>query len=323
MILLTGGAGYIGSVVIRDLIKNHDIRVVDLLFYGDDSLKKFRNSIDIINSDIRKIEKDILEDVDVIIHLAAVADRRTAKINPELTEQINIYGTKRIIKICKEQGIRKFIFSSTCSVYECESKSKVLNFDENITVSPKSIYARSKYQAENEILEAKDKNFQPVILRQGTVYGFSPRMRYDIFFNRMVKDAFKDGIISIEGENIWRPIIEIRDLSRIIQRIVNLYPTNLSNPIINVATNNIKIKQLANTVKTTFQRKLNSKIKLMLKTNLSKKYWSYAVSTRKLENLLKFNQKYYIEDGIQYLLNNILEGNCSDFENPNYYNYKD
>lgn len=189
-ILLTGGAGYIGAVVLKKLLeRSHKVRVFDNFLFGRKPIKPFINRIEIVNKDIRKINKSDVEGCDAVIHLAGLSNDPMADFDPALNSQVNTEGTIKLARICKEIGIRKFTFSSSASIYNRGILKRTRVQYENGIVKPKAAYSVSKYKAEKAILAMADRNFAPVVFRQGTVYGFSPRMRFDLVVNAMTKTA--------------------------------------------------------------------------------------------------------------------------------------
>ena len=225
-ILVTGGAGYIGCVLVEELLKKcYDVRVLDTFYFGKDPLnnlsegfENIEDRVDILQKDIRHTTKKDLDGISCVVHLAGFSNDPTAEYRPDLNNSINIDGTEIIAKICREKGIKKLTYASSASIYDqgMEFLGKEELLDESSKVNPKAAYSVSKYAGEQILLElAGKKKFSPVILRQGTVYGFSHRMRYDLVVNTFVKNAFKKGIITLDnGGEMYRPIVNVRDVAR-------------------------------------------------------------------------------------------------------------
>src|SRR5882672_10642834 len=176
--MATGGAGYVGCRLVPALVEmGADVHVVDKLVFGEQGLEGLRDGIELLRSDIRTLDVDDLKGIDVVVHLAGLSNDPTAEFNPAANKAINLDATVRLAHLAKEAGVRRFIFASSCSVYYTEVPDDSLR-DETDRVEPKAPYSWSKRQAEMRVLELASPDFCPVILRKGTVFGYSPRMRF-------------------------------------------------------------------------------------------------------------------------------------------------
>src|SRR5947199_12090 len=177
MILVTGGAGYIGCVAVRQLLdKGEAVRVFDKLYFGDEGLAEVADKIDLVQGDLRTLDGAVLDGCNAVIHLAGLSNDPTAEFNPRANADINTRGTEVLADACKRRGVKRFIFASTCSIYDLGFYAPDFLRDEDSEVRPRAAYAVSNYDAERILLKMADENFCPVILRQGTVYGWSPRI---------------------------------------------------------------------------------------------------------------------------------------------------
>ena len=221
-IIVTGGAGYIGSVVCKDLINSSfKVTCVDNLSFGKQSIKNLLN-----NDNFELIEADInsKSDVDLIlgskkffglIHLAAIVGDPACKLYKKLALETNWEASKYIYDCSKKNQVEKFIFASTCSNYgKMDKETNML--DENGVLAPVSLYAELKVKFEKYILEDnnKNENFVPTLLRFATVYGLSPRMRFDLTINQFSKELALEKELLVYGENFWRPYCHVSDFSR-------------------------------------------------------------------------------------------------------------
>jgi len=299
-VLVTGGAGYIGSVLARKLVlSKYNVKILDSLIFGQDGISELvsNNSVNLFVGDIRNKEiiPDILKEVDCVIHLAAiVGDPLCSKI-PMATKQINELATKHIIDSCKKSGVRRFIFASTCSNYG----SSLGTVNEDTPLESLSLYSETKIKSESYILDSKEENFEPCVLRFATAYGISPRMRFDLLVQEFIRDALIDKKISIFGPNHWRPLVHVDDIaSACITAIEN--SSNISGEVYNVGDNeqNYTKKNLAELV----QKYIPSTIEIIeSKQDLR----NYRVSFDKIRNKLNFKVSKTVEDGISEILNQI------------------
>lgn len=249
-VLVTGGAGYIGSVLVPELLKKgYRVKILDNLIFTD----RFLNgtTAEIFKNDVREINDSILKNVDAIIHLAGFSTEPTAQYDPRLTDYVNHIATESLALAAKKNGIERFIYASTASVYfTFNTPLEPPLYKENDQVNPISSYSITKRCSEQALLEMTDGAFQPTIFRKGTVYGFSPRMRYDLVFNSLTKDAYTKGLLTVDaGGEIWRPMIDIKDLVNIYTQCLELPVSKVGGKIFNVSDENWKIGDLALLIK--------------------------------------------------------------------------
>ena len=314
-ILVTGGAGYIGSVLTNKLVSsNYNVKILDSLIFGQDGISELilNNSVNLFVGDIRNKEiiSDVLTEVDCVIHLAAiVGDPLCSKI-PKAARQINELASKHIIDSCKKSGVQRLIFASTCSNYG----SSLGTVNEDTPLESLSLYSETKVKSESYILDSEEENFEPCILRFATAYGISPRMRFDLLVQEFIRDALIDKKISIFGPNHWRPLVHVDDIAyACISAIEN--SSNISGEVYNVGDNeqNYTKKNLAHLVQKHIP---SSTIEI---TESKKDLRSYKVSFDKIRNKLNFKISKTVEDGISEILNqindNILDPQNSQFSN--------
>ena len=303
-ILVIGGAGYIGSVLTQKLVlSKYNVKVLDSLIFGRDGISDLvsNNSVNLFVGDIRnkKIISDVLKEVDCVVHLAAiVGDPLCSKI-PKAARQINELATKHIIDSCKKSGVQRFIFASTCSNYG----SALGTVNEDTPLESLSLYSETKVRSESYILDSKEENFEPCVLRFATAYGVSPRMRFDLLVQEFIRDALIDKKISIFGPNHWRPLVHVDDIaSACITAIEN--SSNISGEVYNVGDNkqNYTKKGLAELV----QKHIPSSTIEITETKQDLR--SYKVSFDKIRNNLNFRVLRTVEDGILEILNQINNG---------------
>lgn len=291
MILVTGGAGYIGPIVIKELLDHgYAVRVLDTLYFGELGLAPMRDRIDLVQGDIRNLPTGIFDNIEAVIHLAGLSNDPMAEFNPKLNYDINTEGTKLLAEACKEHGVKRFSFASTCSIYDTYDSGledlEIMQYEES-SVSPKAAYAKSNYDAERILLEMYDKDFSPVILRQGTVYGWSPRMRFDLVVNTMVRDAHVHKVMNVHrGGTMWRPLASIADIAKAHFLAVAAPDDKVAGQIFNVVHDNFRILDLAHIIRHNIPA--FSDIDIKVSYDMSKRVRSYRVSGQKICGVLGF-----------------------------------
>lgn len=323
-ILVIGGAGYVGSVLVQELLElGYAVKILDRFYYGSQGLKDVMDRVEVEIGDMREMKPDLLKDVDAVINLGGLSNDPTAEYNPRANYEMNTIATEKSAKLCKEMGVRRYIFASTCSIYDigAGNEEKDIIMDENSKVNPKAAYSRSKYDAEQILLSMADENFCPVILRKGTIYGFSPRMRYDLVVNTFVKDAISKGYITIFfGGEMWRPLIEVRDVAKAYIKCLQVDEDKIRGQVINISYRNFRISELALRVK----ESLNE---IGIKTEIKVDYRykgvrSYRVSTEKMEKILNLKPTISVEESVKDMVEKIKSYGYTDFDNPIYYNIR-
>ena len=317
--MVTGGCGYIGSVLVPMLLeRGYEVRVFDKLYYGEDSLTNVRDKIELIPGDVRNLNPSILEGIDSVIHLGSLSNDPTADISPVATRSINYTGTINLAETCKKFGIRRFTFASTCSVYGFHRDTLA---DETLPTEPQSAYAKSKIDAEIELLKMADTRFCPVILRQATVFGFSPRMRWDIVVNAFVMQAFNTGILDVwYGGQAWRPIVHIKDTAEAHIRCIEAEPDVVRGEIFNLVCENYLIIELARQVgKALAEIGISVKIDVNYDEVDSR---SYMIDGEKITKILGFTPSVSLMDGVKEIAEVLRNGQYRDFDHPIYYNVR-
>ena len=315
-ILITGGAGYVGSVLVRKLVSlGYDVKVIDSLVFGNDGISSLINEkkIEFFNLDIRETEKisSIIQNIDCVIHLAAIVGEPLCKKIPDAAKQINEFATKNLVNICKNNNVKRFIFASTCSNYG--SSQNVVN--ESSPVMPLSLYSECKVNSEKFILDQNNDIFETCVLRFATAHGLSPRMRFDLLVQEFMRDAIVDKKISIFGADFWRPLVHVEDMADACISAIDASSQLISGQIYNVGNdkeNYTKIK-LAEIIKEFIP---DVEIEII---KSKKDPRNYKVSFEKIENSLNFESKYTVRDSVIEILNDIQSGKIdprdSEFSN--------
>ncbi len=245
-VLVAGGAGYVGTILIPRLLdQGYNVTCLDKLFFGEESIESFKDRINLIKEDIRTFDPSVLNDIDVCINLVAVSQPdQTESIDPKLYYEINHRGCVRLANLSKKKGIKRYIFTSTCSVYGFQEQM----ISEESKTNPLEAYVKSKVLAEKDTLALADDNFNVTILRPGTMYGFSPKMRFDLVVNGMTwaLQEYKKISVMRDGKQ-WRPNVHVQDVARFICTIMETEEEKIQKEIFNVGANeqNYQIRPLA------------------------------------------------------------------------------
>jgi nucleoside-diphosphate-sugar epimerase len=319
MILVTGGAGYIGCIAVRQLLeKGEAVRVFDKLYFGDRGLADVADKIDLVQGDLRTFDSAVLDGCNAVLHLAGLSNDPTAEFNPKANQEINTVGTEVLAKACKARGVSRFIFASTCSIYDLGFYAPDFLRDEDSDVKPRAAYAVSNYDAERLLLDMADSRFCPVLLRQGTVYGWSPRMRYDLVVNTFMRDAIAKGTLTVHaGGEMWRPLVDVTDLARVYIACVEAPDDKVHGKIFNVVGKNYRILELAHWVREAF--KPIKKIEIEVDYS-SYKTRSYRVSGQRIETVLGVKPMVGVKEAVEHMIRMTEEHNQLDLYNPRYYN---
>jgi len=307
-ILAVGGAGYIGSVLIPMLLdRGYVVDVVDLLWFGN----KLPEEVKIVQKDLFDLKKDDLVDYDQVIFLAGLSNDPMAEFSPSKNFIFNGAAPAYLAYIAKLAGVKRYIYAGSCSVYGYTVEEL---YDEDSPAICNYPYGISKLQGEKGVFQMCDDNFSVIGFRQGTVCGYSPRMRLDLVVNTMFKCAIQDGEIVVNNPAIWRPILDIRDAATAYIRAIEA--NEGISGIFNIASGNYTVGELGDIVRNEVRRLLNIEAKLTIKH--IKDYRNYKVSIEKARNMLSFKPRHNVESTVQHLVENVNKFNA--FDNIEYYN---
>lgn len=310
-VLVTGNLGYIGSVLTNYLIKK-DFEVIGLDngFFKDYAYVPRTKVSKQIIKDIRTVEIDDIKGINGIVHLAAISNDPLGELNPQITYDVNHKASIKLAKLAKDVGIERFIFSSSCSVYGSYQGGDFLS--EKSELGPITAYAKSKVMTEKDLSKLADKSFCPVILRNATVYGVSPRMRYDLVVNNMTGHLYTKGYIEMNSNGMpWRPNIHVLDVCTAFYKCLIAPIDEIHYQIFNVGMNseNYRVKEIADIIASV---KKGSEVKCL---NLNPKdARSYRVDFTKINDILKFQPKYKVKDGAKEVYQSLEQKKLSEFE---------
>ena len=307
-ILVTGGAGYVGTVLSKALVEDgYYVRVLDNFMFGD-HLNGIVN-LEKIKGDIRDKEviHNSLKDIDYVIHLAAISNDPCSELDHKITKQINYDASKYLIDKSKEMGVTRFIYASSSSVYGIKKESEVT---EDLNLEPITLYSELKGKVEEYLFTKDTDEFIVAAVRSATVCGYSPRMRLDTILNIFINCAYNEGEIFIEGGDQKRPLIHIKDIVRFYSELLEYDSSKINGEVFNVSYDNYKIKIVAELVKNLTGCKINYK-------DITDPR-SYSLSTKKVKSTLKFQPNYTIEDAAKELLQCFKEGKIDRNDIRNY-----
>src|SRR5215469_15896637 len=248
-ILVTGGAGYIGCCLVPTLLDaGYRVKVFDVMFYGDDGLNGLRNRVEVVEGDIRSIPPGLLDGASPVINLAGLSTEPAAEYRPEANQEINFKAAVELAALAKNKGVSRFIQASSGSIYDVGAghPEKDILHTEDSPVEPFRIYSITKREAEKKILAMADHHYTPVVLRKGSVYGYSPRMRFDLVVNAFVLNALQTGCLILHnGGEMWRPLLSVKDAAAGYKLMLEVPAEKVKGQIFNVTNGNYRISELA------------------------------------------------------------------------------
>ncbi|TKB95023.1 MAG: SDR family oxidoreductase, partial [Mesorhizobium sp.] len=245
-VLVTGHNGYLGSVMVPVLqAAGYEVVGLDMGYFRACTLGTDNTSVPEITKDLRAIESPDLQGFDAVIHLAALSNDPIGNLNADWTRQINADGTVRLATMAKAAGVRRFLFSSSCIMYGMSEAAVV---DETAPLAPQTEYARSKAVAEEALRALADDRFSPVYCRNGTVYGLSPRMRFDTVLNNFMGSAFTTGRVEVHSDGTpWRPVVHVQDVARYFKLMLEAPLQDIHNEAFNMGVEslNLQVSEIA------------------------------------------------------------------------------
>ncbi len=318
-ILVIGGAGYIGSSLIEQLLnKGYKVRLLDLFLFGEEPISNVINhqDLEIVKGDFRKIDDLVvaISDCYAVVHLGGIVGDPACSVDERLTKEVNLTASKTIGMIAKSAGVEKFIFASSCSVYGAQDSI----LDEDSDTNPLSLYAKTKIASERVLKDLSDASFKPIFLRFGTVFGFSGRTRFDLVVNLLAAHAFYNKKMTVFGKDQIRPFVHVNDAARSILCALESDMNIGQDLVFNIGCDelNVTLYQLAQMIQKRIQ---DSEIKIESGGDDAR---NYHVSFKKAEKYLNFNAKWTLNEGINQVINKLENGEIEDYSSSNHSNVK-
>ena len=318
-ILVTGGAGYVGAVLVPKLLDNgYSVKVIDLYIYGDNILNAVKNNPNLreVKGDIR--DKKLLEGeipgTDAVIHLACISNDPSYELDPALGKSINYDAFIQLVDTAKKNDAKRFIYASSSSVYGIKKEQEVT---EDLPLEPLTEYSLYKAKCEEVLLKEATDEFVVTVIRPATICGYSPRMRLDLTVNILTNNAVNKGGITVFGGDQMRPNIHIEDMADLYVMLLELPKEKIQNQIFNAGYENYRVKEIAKMVQSVIGKQVS------IKTIPTDDNRSYRVSSKKIQNQLGFSPKHTIEEAIMDLKKAFEGGNIPNpLEDIKYYNIK-
>ncbi len=318
-VLVIGGAGYIGSALLPELLeRGHHVRVLDLLLFGKSPIEKMvgHPRLELVHGDFRHVQSvvEAMRDIDTVVHLGAIVGDPACNLDEDLTIDVNLSATRVLAQLAQSANVDRFLFASTCSVYgACD---EVL--DERSEVRPVALYGHTKLAAENVLLDLADERFLPTILRFATIYGLSGRTRFDLVVNLMTAQAKLDNEITVFGGEQWRPFVHVKDAAHAVALVLDAPKELVGNQIFNVGSDdqNHTILQIAEMV---HEQVVGSELKV---SNEEVDARNYRISFAKINQILGFTPSWTVRQGIQQVIEAIASGEVADYRDPQHSNVR-
>ncbi|MDA0748321.1 MAG: NAD(P)-dependent oxidoreductase [bacterium] len=320
-VLITGGAGYVGSSLTSILLEAGDeVRTVDNLSHGGRALFGFWShpNFEFVRGDVRDTDflQGVVEGCDAVVHLAAIVGDPACARDPDLARSVNLEASLALLNISRKAGVGRFVFASTCSNYG-RMADPTQAVSETSELRPISLYAETKVAVEQAILEGETSaDFCPTVLRFSTVYGASARMRFDLTVNEFTAEMLLKKKLVVYGEQFWRPYVHVRDAARGIQTVLGADRKKVAGEVFNVGDNreNYRKQDLVDLLKA---RIPEAEVEYVHKEEDPR---DYRVCFDKIKRVLDYRITRRVEDGIEEVMSLIQQGVITDLEDSSYRN---
>jgi len=322
-VVVTGGAGYVGAVLVPKLLdQGYRVRVIDLFLFGHDVLPSSHSRLERIEGDIRDqvVLKKVMRGAEAVVHLACISNDPSFELDPELSRSINFECFEPLVIIAKEAGVRRFIYASTSSVYGVSDAPDVT---EEHPLVPLTDYNKYKGMCEPLLLKYQSPEFTTVVIRPATICGYSPRLRLDLSVNILTNHAVNNRKIIVFGGSQKRPNIHVEDIAELYVELLSMPSEKIAGEIFNAAYQNFTIAELAQMVQAVVSRELPELQPIALETSPSNDLRSYHVSSQKIKRVLGWTPRRSLEDAVVDLCRAFRAGRIpNSMTDSRYYNVK-
>ncbi len=319
-VLVIGGAGYVGSVLVRKLLdRGYGVTVMDALMYGDHGIRDLHGHprFEVVEGDLRSVESVVRATLgaDAVVHLGALVGDPACALDEKLTMEINLGATRTVVEVARGLAVKRLVFASTCGVYGADDGL----LSEESPLNPVSLYSRTKMESERVVLAMSGPEFLPVVLRFGTFYGASPRPRFDLVVNLLVARAVAEGEITIFGGDQWRPFVHVDDGAEAIIRCLDAPPDLVRGRVFNVGSDdqNHTLGQIANHI-----AELVPGVRVLYEGGRGAAEANYRVSFARIRTQLGFVPHRSLAEGLTEIRDAIEQGAVADYAEERYSNYK-
>jgi nucleoside-diphosphate-sugar epimerase len=309
--LITGGSGYIGALLARELLEaGRDVRVLDSLLHGQTEIadEQERAGIEVIRADIRDgdARKRALDGVEAVVHLAAIVGDPACALDPKVSDEVNVQATKALVADAGEAGVQRLVFASTCSNYG-RMTDPTVPITEDGELRPVSLYAEQKVGMEQLILGGSN-GVKPTCLRFATVYGVGRRMRFDLTVNEFTRELWADRELEVFGEQFWRPYIHVRDAGRAVRAVLEAPEEKVAGEVFNAGRSGENYRKL-DLVEEISKQTDGGKVSYVKKNEDPR---DYKVSFDKIKAELGFETLMIVPDGIAEIIAGLDAGEFGD-----------
>ena len=322
-VLVTGGAGYCGSVLVPQMLDmGYRVTVYDIQYYGCDFLPLENPNLTVIQGDIRDIEKlePLMADVDAVLHLACISNDASFELDENLSTSVNMDAFEPIVLAAKKAGVKRFVFASTSSVYGISEEP---NVKEDHPLVPLTLYNKFKGLCEPILFKHTDKNFIGVVYRPATVCGYGPRQRLDLSVNILTNLAVNKGNITVFGGSQLRPNLHVQDYADLCIALLEAPDEKIANEIFNCGYENMSIMKIAETVKKVVAEELPDKDEIGIEVTSSDDLRSYHINSDKVTEVIGFKPQYSVADAIRGLCQAFRKGKLpNSLDDDKYFNVR-
>ena len=318
-VLITGGAGYVGSLLTPTLLEaGHEVVVYDIMYFGNRHLPLHHSGLTVVDGDIRDAGKfrAACDGVDAVIHLACISNDPSFELNDSLSTSINFDCFEPLVIAAKERGVRRFVYASTSSVYGVSHAPKVT---EDHPLVPLTHYNKFKGLCEPLLFKHQAEDFTCVTIRPSTVCGYAPRCRLDLIVNILTNHAVQNGKITVFGGEQYRPNLHIKDMVRLYILLLDLPSEMIAGETFNAGYRNMKVMEIAKVVKRVVEEVLPELAPIEIERTPSDDNRSYRIDSEKIAAALGFQPKFTVEDAVRDLCQAFKEGKLPDSFNDDWY----